>query len=401
MHWQDNWRYSYLSLRRYPLRTALLIFAVAIGVASVLLLTSIGEGAKRFVEKEFSALGTDILIILPGKKETTGSAPPVYGTSPRDLTIEDALALKRIANVDSVAPVIAGTVLISSGRLAREVITLGTNAEFFTIRELTLAQGQSLPLNSTARSSQVCILGSRLKQELFGNTNPLGQWLRFGDRRFRVIGVLAQRGESLGLDMRDMALIPIRSAETLFNSPAVFRILLRLKHNQAIKQSQQAIVKLIKNRHDGDDDITFISQNSVMSAFNNIIHSLTLAIFTIASISLLVAGFLIMNVSYISVRRRRTEIGLLKAIGASAFDVHKLFLTESLLLVGAGITAGALLGSACTWFAFYLFPDFQLVIPLWAFCTTTLLTLTIGLLCSWLPAAEAARQDPVEALAGA
>jgi putative ABC transport system permease protein len=400
MRWRDNWQFSYQALVRYPMRTGLLVFAVTIGVTSVLLLTSIGEGARRFIENEFSALGTDILIILPGKKETLGSSPPIYGTSPRDLTIDDAEALNRISTITAVAPVIAGTALVSSGSLAREVITLGTNNEFFTIRQLNLAQGKRLPLNSNDRASQVCVLGSRIKQELFGNQNALGQWLRFGDSRYRVIGVLEKRGESLGLDMRDMALIPIRSAEALFNSPGIFRVLLQLTSNEHIQTSEEQIREIIKQRHEGEDDITFISQNSVMSAFNNIITGVTLAIACIGSISLIVAGFLIMNVSYVSLSRRRSEIGLLKALGASRKNIMMLFLTESLLLVLAGLVLGTITGYLLTWLAGVIFPDFMLVIPLWALFAATGVTLAIGLLFAWLPSSQAARQDPVQALRG-
>lgn len=400
MKWRDSWRFSAQVLLRHKARTALLTFAVAIGVCSVLLLTSVGEGARHYVNQEFSALGSDILIILPGKKETSGGSIPFYSTTPRDLTIEDAQAIKRLSTVKSVAPVIAGTALVSYQTKSREVITIGSTQDFLSVRNLTLSHGRGFSQKSADLAEPICILGAQLKARLFGNNKAIGQWLKIANRRYRVVAILQERGESLGLDLRDMVIIPIRSAESLFNSPALFRILIALKPGQDENLAKKRILSLIKHRHDDEEDITIISQNAMMSAFDKISNFLTVAIGVIASISLVVAGFLIMNVSYISVSKRQQEIGLLKAIGATANEVRVIFLTESALLICFGVCIGLATGHALVTLFNQLVPSFTLIIPWWATLGSGLMSLLIGLLFTWLPAAKAASQDPVSAMRG-
>lgn len=396
----DQLQFNWQVLNRHRLRTGLLLLTIALGVASVIMLTSLGEGARRYVDQEFSALGNQLLIILPGKTETTGGAPPIYGTSPRDLTLEDALALTSINTVTHVAPVIAGTAQVSFDSFAREVIVIGTNAAFFPVRKLSVNLGRALPDSAADSASPVCVLGSKLKRELFGNRNPINQWLRIGDRRYRVIGVLLERGESLGLDLRDMVIIPVRSAEMLFNSPGLFRILLELDHPQSVEYTKTRIRALISQRHEGEDDITLISQDSMVTTFNRVLTSLTAAVGAVAAISLVVAGVLIMNVSLISVSQRSREIGLMKALGASAADVRWLFLSESLMLTASGALIGVLVGEGVVALALRLLPDFPFAVPLWAELAAVLIALACGLLFSWWPARRAAALDPVLALRG-
>lgn len=400
MKWRDSWRFSAQVLLRHKTRTALLSFAVAIGVCSVLLLTSVGEGARNYVSKEFSSLGSDILIILPGKKETSGGSIPFYSTTPRDLTFEDAQAIQHLSSVKSVAPVIAGTALVSHENKSREVITLGSTQDFLKVRNLTLSHGRGFSQKSADLAESICIIGAQLKDDLFGRDKVMGQWLKIADRRYRVVGILEERGESLGLDMRDMVIIPIRSAESLFNSPALFRILIGLKPLQDEILTKQRILSLIKKRHEDEEDITIISQNAMMSSFDNITNFLTVAIGVIASISLVVAGFLIMNVSYISVSKRQQEIGLLKAIGATANEVRVIFLTESALLICLGVCLGLAAGYTLTALFNQFIASFILIIPWWAAFASGLMSFVIGLLFTWLPAAKAASQDPVSVMRG-
>lgn len=400
MKWRDSLRFSAQVLLRHKTRTALLSFAVAIGVCSVLLLTSVGEGARHYVSKEFSSLGSDVLIILPGKKETSGGSIPFYSTTPRDLTIQDAQAIKHLSSVKSVAPVILGTALVSHKSKSREVITIGSTQGFLHVRNLTLSHGLGFRQKSADLAESICIIGAQLKDDLFGRDEAMGQWLKIADRRHRVVGILEKRGESLGLDMGDMVIIPIRSAESLFNSPALFRILIGLKPLQDELLTQQRILSLIKKRHDDEEDITIISQNAMLSSFDRISNFLTIAIGVIASISLVVAGFLIMNVSYISVSKRQQEIGLLKAIGATANEVRIIFLTESALLICLGVCLGLATGYTLTTLFNQFIASFVLIIPWWAAVTSGVMSFVIGLLFTWLPAAKAASQDPVSAMRG-
>lgn len=396
----DQLRFNSQLFLRHRVRTGLLLLAVGLGMASVILLTSLGEGARRYVDREFSALGNQLLIILPGRKETTGGAPPIYGTAPRDLTLEDAQALERIPAVRAVAPVIAGTASVALSSRSREVIVLGTTAAIFQVRKMNVAQGEVLPARARSEAMAVCVLGSKLKNELFGNRRAIGEWVRVGDRRMRVIGVLEERGESLGLDLRDMIIVPVRTAEQMFNTPGLFRVLMELDGNADFKRAEDRVKAIIRERHEGDDDITLISQDSMLAAFNNILTTLTLAIAAIAAISLLVAGILIMNISLISVSQRRKEIGLLKALGGSSRQVRQLFLGESLLLVSLGSVAGIVVAWVVVNVLARLWPVFPLAPPWWSIPAAVGTALLSGLIFSLIPARRAAALDPVLAMRG-
>jgi putative ABC transport system permease protein len=396
----DQLRFNLQVFQRHGMRTFLLLLAVAIGVSAVILLTSLGEGAKQYVDREFSSLGNRILVILPGRKETTGGSPPLYGNAPRDLTVEDAEALRRVPGVIAIAPIIAGTSTVAMKSRSREVITIGTTPDFFDVRKLEVGVGKILSERTYSYPLATCVLGVKLKRELFGNRASLGEWVRVGDRRMRVVGILEERGESLGLDLRDVIIIPVRTAEQLFNSPGLFRILLDITENTSIPTIEKNIHSIIKQRHDGEDDITLISQDAMLAAFGNIISTLTLAVGTISAISLLVAGILIMNISLISVSQRRREIGLLKAIGASSKQVKNLFLGESLLLVSFGSVAGILFALSMILLFDKLWPDFPLTPPVWAIPAAVLTAFGTGLLFSIIPAKRAAALDPVLAMRG-
>jgi putative ABC transport system permease protein len=375
-----------------------MLLAMAIGVASVVLLTSLGEGARRYVTNEFISLGTHLLIVLPGRSETTGGPPPLLGETPRDLTLEDALALGRISAVHRIAPIAVGSAPVSWKQRDREVTILGSTSDLFEIRSLSMAQGKFIPEGDPMRGVAVCVLGYKLRREIFGNQNALGAWVRIGDRRFQVIGVLAKKGQSLGLDMGDVVVVPVASAQNLFNTSALFRIMVQAKGRDAIPKAKSAILDIIRERHEGEDDVTVVTQDALLSTFDRIFKALTLGVAGIAGISLAVAGVLIMNVMLIAVSQRTTEIGLLKAIGAPRGQVLRLFLAESALLSLVGASLGMVLAFVGTWVLVRMFPTFPISVPLWALGAATVVSVATGLIFGVLPARRAARLDPVQAL---
>ena len=298
------------ALRGHRSRSLMLLLAVGIGVVAVNLLTGLGEGARSYILGEFAVLGRNTLIVLPGRKETSGGMPPITGLAPRDLTLQDAQAIARLPSVLRVAPLQAGQVEVSVGNRNREAFTLGTSHEFFAIRQLQVSQGQALPALHFDEARAVCVIGAKLRRELFGNAPALGQWLRAGDRRFRVVGILAERGESLGMDFGEMLIIPVASAQTLFDREGLFRVFAELRGPHLLASGKAQIRATIRERHEGEDDITLIGQDAMLAAFADILRALTLALAGIAAISLLVAGILIMNVTWISVSQRTAEIGV-------------------------------------------------------------------------------------------
>ncbi len=400
MRGEDTLRFGGRALSGARSRTWLMLLAMAIGVGSVVVLTALGEGARRYVSDEFSSLGTHLLIVILGRVETTGETPPLIGGTPRDLTLDDALALRRSSSIRLIAPLVVGSAPVSHQQLEREATVLGATAELLPVRNLELARGRFLPPGDPSRGSAIAIIGSKLKRELFGSRKALGKWLRIDDRRFRVIGILKPQGESLGMDIGDIAIIPVASAQRLFNSNSLFRILVQASGPKAIPKAQQAILDILKERHDGEEDVTVITQNALLATFDGIFQALTYTVAGIAAISLAVAGILTMNVMLVSVSQRTTEIGLLKALGSPERQILRLFLVEAGLLSGAGAVIGVLLAFAGVWALDRAFPDFPLAIPLWALGAAVAVALITGLLFGLLPARRAARLDPVHALAG-
>jgi putative ABC transport system permease protein len=339
-----------------------------------------------------------LLIVLPGRSETTGGPPPLLGQIPRDLTLADALSLFRSTAIHRVAPISVGAASVSWQQREREVTILGSTPDIFEIRDLSMIGGRFLPAIDATLAAPVCVMGYRLKNEIFGKSNAIGQRIRIGDRRFRVIGVLAPKGQSIGLDMSDVAIVPVASAQILFNTASLFRILVQAKGRETLFKAKESILNIIRSRHDGEDDVTVITQDALLTTFDRIINALTMTVAGIAGISLAVAGILIMNVMLISVSQRTAEVGLLKAIGAPAAQILTIFLTEAALLSLIGALAGmvfALTGSRLLALAF---PSFPMRIPVWAAGAAIGVSLLTGLIFGVLPARRAARLDAVLAL---
>jgi putative ABC transport system permease protein len=297
-----------------------------------------------------------------------------------------------------VAPITLGSAPVSWKDRDREVIVFGSTPAFFEVRDLSMAQGRFLPPGDPTRGSAVCVLGYKLKKELFGNMSPLGAWTRIGDRRFQVIGVLAKKGQSLGHDMADVAVVPVASAQTLFNTSNLFRVLVQANGREAIPRAKKAILNTIRERHEGEDDITVITQDALLSTFDKIFKTLTYSVAGIAGISLAVAGVLIMNVMLVAISQRTAEIGLLKAIGAPRRQILCLFLAESAMLSLIGAAVGLVVSFLGIWGLARAFPTFPLHIPLWALGLATAVALVTGLVFGSLPARRASKLDPVQAL---
>jgi putative ABC transport system permease protein len=398
-HSRDVSLFAWRALRGYPTRTILMLIAMAIGVAAVVMLTSLGEGARRYVTNEFASLGTNLIIVFPGRSETAGVNPStMMGETPRDLTLDDARALTRSYNVRRIAPINVGSADVSWQNKKREVAIIGTNHEMLAIRHWEVAQGKFLPATELNRATPVCVIGSKIRAELFGPQRALGAWLRIGDRRFRVIGVMGSAGRSIGVDVEDTIMIPVASAQQLFNTPSLFRILVEAKSRESIESVKQFIIDTLQKRHQGERDVTVVTQDAVLATFDRILGALTYAVGGIAAISLFVAGILIMNVMLVAVSQRTAEIGLLKALGAAQRQIVILILVEALLLSALGATAGLVVGQLGSMLIRHAFPLFPAYAPSWAIATAMFIALLTGLLFSLLPARRAAKLDPVMAL---
>lgn len=395
---QDTLRQAGKAIAAQALRASLIVLAMSIGVASVDILTALGDSARAYVVNEFESLGTHLLIVLPGRSETTGGHPPLLGETPRDLTLDDAEALYRSRDIAAIAPVNIGSAPVSVAGLERETNIMGSTHALLRVRHLTVAQGRFLPEAAAGRELSVCVIGKKIREDLFGQRRAVGEWLRVNDRRFRVVGVLAEEGQSIGTGFDELVIVPVASAQALFDSHSLFRILIEAHSEAAMYRAVDQVRHIIQLRHEGEDDITVITQDSVVNTFDKILSALTYTVAGIAAVSLAVAGVLVMNVMLVSVSQRTAEIGLLKALGARRAELQALFLTEAALLSLAGAVLGNLLGNAGIAALGWWYPNFPLHLPAWAWTASLAVALATGLGFGVLPARKAAGLNPVTAL---
>ncbi|MCW5600378.1 ABC transporter permease [Nitrosomonas sp.] len=399
MKLRDILELSFKTVTSYPTRSSLIVLAMALGIAAVIVLTALGDGARRYVLNQFSSIGSNLLVVLPGRAETAGSFPgAAMGQTPRDLTLEDARWIGHLPQVRRYAPLNVGEAELSGASRLREVTVIGSTGNFFPIRHMKLAQGSFLTHGSEL-SAQI-VLGAKLAEEFFPDGNAVGQRVRLADRRFIVSGVLVKQGETMGYNSDEIVVIPINHAQALFNTTSLFRILVEVRNRTEISSAKDAIRELLIQRHDGEDDVTIITQDAVLATFDRILRALTLGVAGIAAISLAVAGILVMNVMLVAVTQRTTEIGLLKAVGAFSTDIRRLFLAEAAWLSLAGAVFGILIGQLGSLLIRIALPQLPAWPPLWATLASILVALTTGMIAGLLPATRAARLDPIKALSG-
>jgi putative ABC transport system permease protein len=385
------------AFRGHPVRTSLTLLGVAIGVAAVIVLAALGEGARRYVMGQFESLGSNMLAVVPGKAETTGIAA-FASASTRDLTLGDVEALRRrVPEARLLAPISMGSETVSFEERSRQVAVVGTTSEFLEIRRLRMGRGTFLPEGDLRRGEAVAVLGAGVARELFQAGDPLGRIVRVGDAKARVIGVLAAEGTQLGMNLDEVALIPVARAMRLFNRRSLFRVLIDVRAHADLAVAKRNVIALLTDRH-GEEDVTVISQDAVVASFSKIVRALTLAVAAIAAISLAVAGIGIMNVMLVSVAERTAEIGLLRAVGAGRAQVARVFLAEAALLSLAGGLLGLAAGALGVAGLVGLYPALPARAPLWAVASSLGVALLVGLLFGIAPARRAARLDPVVAL---
>ncbi|MBJ22606.1 MAG: FtsX-like permease family protein [bacterium] len=400
MSFLDLLRFASHALLQNRRRSALSLLGVVIGVVAVTSLTAIGEGALHFVTDQFASLGTSIVIVSPGKNETTGGMPHGIGGIPNDLTLRDAIILeRRVQSVRAAVPISVSTDTISHLERDRQVMIVGATSEFARLQQLEIATGLFLPEGELDRGSSVVVLGNLVAKELFENANPVGATVRIGGWRMRVIGVLRERGTQLGMQVDESVFIPTASGMRMANKSSVSRIMLELLPRSDPKITIAEVKKILIERHD-EEDFTCISQDAVMSSLASILGILTMVVAGIASVSLAVAGIGIMNVMLVSVSERTDEVGLLKAVGATGRQILAIFLLEAAMLSFVGGLFGLATGTLLVLLGNALYPAVNAVTPLWAVIAVMALSLGTGIVFGVLPAWRASRLDPVAALQG-
>lgn len=400
MRTSDLFLFAWRAYSNNRLRAWLMLLAMAVGIAAVVIVTSLGEGARRYVTQEFATLGTNLVLVFPGRSETAGASPGMLiSRTSRDLTLDDSSALRQIRWVTRVAPVAVGTAEAKRGQLVREVPVVGTSASWAEVRHMEVEEGSFLPEGDPNATTPVCVIGHVVRTEFFGNGKAVGDWIRLGDRKFRVIGVLAPKGMGLGMNTDEIVIVPAGAALALFNTTSLFRVMVEVTNRNVLDQVRNDVEGLLAKRHQGERDVTVLTQDAVLATFDEILVALTLAITAIASISLVVAGVLITNLMLIAVTQRRAEIGLLKALGASQRQIRGIFLSEGVVLSAVSGVAGIMVGGIGVSLIRRIYPAFPAFIPNWTIAAALGAAIVTGAIFSLLPARRAALLDPILALA--
>jgi putative ABC transport system permease protein len=263
------------------------------------------------------------------------------------------------------------------------------------IQHWIMGSGRFLPDAALDIAQPVCVLGYTVARELRAS---VGEWLRIGDNRCRVLGVLAEQGLAGGFNVDETVVMPVATAQQIFNTSAVFRILVEANDRDSVTAARRDILEIVKQRHAGEEDITVVTQDALVSTFDTIFNMITLGLAAIAAISLVVAGVLIMNVMLVAVSQRTAEIGLLKAVGARRRQILVLFLVEAAWLSLLGACVGLGLGIGGIYLMKAIFPVLDFAAPPWASASAVAVAILSGLVFGILPARRAAALDPVNAL---
>ena len=381
----------------HRLRSFLTMLGILIGISSVILLTSIGEGTRRFVLGQFTQFGTNIMAINPGKTQTSG-VPGAFGATIRKLTIDDAEAIRRAPQIEALVPTVAGTARVEGGGRARSVLIVGTTAQVPEVFNFQVRQGSFLPTGDPHTASTVTVLAPKLKRELFGDANALGEHVRIGGRRFQVVGVMEPKGELLGFDLDDRAYIPVSQAQSLFNTDGLWEIDVKFSLGADTATVADSIRRILKDRHRGEEDFTVTTQTEMLDVFGRVLSIVSVAVGGIAGISLVVGAIGILTMMWIGVNERTSEIGLAMSLGATRGQILALFLVEAALLSTLGGVAGVACGMTVGRLAKLLLPGLPVETPFRYVVAALVVSLAVGLASGVLPARRAAKLDPIDAL---
>lgn len=378
------------------MRSFLTALGIAVGISAVVLLTSIGEGMHQYVMSEFSQFGTNIISIQPGKTTTHGGQVGALANV-RPLTIDDGQALLRMPKVQAVDAIVQGNGDVEYENRSRRTTIYGTGTSFPIVFKINIASGRFLPADDPRAPRSYVVLGSKVKEELFKDSNPLGARMRVGGNRYRVIGVMESKGQILGIDLDDAVYIPTARALEMFNRESVMEINLLYQEGANVADIVAGIAKTLTARHDADD-VTITPQEEMLDVLSNVLGVLTFAVAALGSISLFVGAIGVLTIMTISVNERVAEIGVLRAVGATRSQVLLLFLGEAVALAALGGAAGLVIGIGGAHLLGLLIPALPVETSLFYVVLSEAIAILIGLLSGVVPAQRAANLDPVNAL---
>jgi putative ABC transport system permease protein len=296
------------TLRANKVRAVLTTLGVIIGVLSVILLVSLGEGARSYLGDTFAGLGSNILQVQPGRRETKGFGGPALGTVYKITREDEQILARRSTSTDGVSGVVTGGGTVRYLNRRRDTLVLGVSSRFTEIRQMNVEQGRFLSDEDIESRRRFVVLGRTVLSELFGEENPLGKVIKVADGEFRVIGLMEHKGQTLGFDLDDIVFIPVTTAMDLFAMEGLSHILLRARDKVSVDPAIEEVTDILRRRHNDQVDFTIISQDDMLSTVNGIMNTFSLVLIAIASISLVVGGIGIANIMLVSVRERTARL---------------------------------------------------------------------------------------------
>lgn len=388
------------SIWQNQVRSFLTTLGVIIGVMSVIMLISLGEGAQTYVQREFAGMGSNILLVTPGKQETSGIMPVISGSF-RKLTFENAKEIARKApGIKGVAPIVLGAGYVRYGDRRRDTMIIGVTPEFEEVRELYPQIGRFVSDQDIEKNNRVCVLGTTVMRELFGSSTGLHERVSINRSKHLVVGIMEEKGWSLGINLDDIVIIPLPSAQQMFHGgeDELFEILVAARSPEDVAPAAEAIRRILVAAHDYTEDFTITDQDSMLGTFSTILDMLKFLLVGIACISLLVGGIGIMNIMLVSVRERTREVGIRKAVGAKRRDIWLQFVVESTTLSALGGLVGVGFGWCGAALLRGIYPALPVGLSTWSVLLAFFFSLAVGVFFGVYPAAKAAAVDPVDAL---
>lgn len=426
---------SIKSILAHKVRTGLTVLGIVIGIASVIIVFSAGEGIKSLIFGQIESFGTDIIeteIKIPtGKRgtesETQSAAALVQGVQVTTLTIEDLEDVKKVPNIKNGYATLISQEQVSFGNELKKAMIFGVSASYIDIDKSQIDYGRFFSEAEDKGLAEVVVLGPKIKEKLFGDVDPIDKYIKIRKEKFRVIGVMQEKGAVMQLDFDDFVYLPIRTLQKRImgvdyviytvhqldnldladETAEQARLVIRQNHNIASIPVASGYTKTIMDMGQGEtdtskDDFRVVTMAESMEVLSVVMGAVTLLLLAIVAISLIVGGVGVMNVMYVIVQERTAEIGLRKAVGASFNNIMMQFLIESILITISGgilgMALGIIISLGITFGAKSFGLDWKFIIPLKSFITALIFSLVFGVLFGLYPARRAAKLDPVEAL---